>query len=668
MIGGEFLRDVAVLLAASFPVLFACKRLNQPQIVGFLLTGVAIGPHALGWLRDAGRVEGIAQLGVVLILFFVGLEFPLEKLANLGRTALVSGSLQLVLTTALVLAGVLGLQAAAPGLLPNPVGSGLFLGFLVSLSSTAVLLPLLQARDEMAAPYARRFLGVALFQDVAVLPMVLLLPALAPASASGPSALAIAGRVALALAGISAVVLASRTVVPRVLDSVARLGSRESFTGGVIVVVLAIIALAEGAGVSAALGAFAAGIVLGESQHVHEVAATLSPFRDLLSSLFFVSIGMLLPPRFLLLRPAEVLGAVLAVLLLKAGTAYGALRLAATTPRTALRAALSLATIGEFSFVLARAAEPYGLMAQGTGEVFVAVAVVTLALAPLLLAWGPKLVSRLAERVEEEPGGDRTASELLSGHIVVVGYGLTGRSVCRALSETGVKHVVVEVDLDRVAAARRESERVIRADATGVEGLLAAGVARAMGVVITIPDPDGARRAVRLCRLRNLRSRIVVRTRYVKEVEPLRKVGADEVIPEEFESSIEIVARVFRLLHVPGNIVAMQLRLLRDETYQRLRDETGRTADGRRVSALVAAGTTELFLVLPDTWAEGRTLGELQLPADHVAAPALLRDGKPFAPAPLEMEVEAGDTLLLVGAHEDLAVAIARLEAKRGSG
>ena len=203
---------------------------------------------------------------------------------------------------------------------------------------------------------------------------------------------------------------------------------------------------------------------------------------------------------------------------------------------------------------------------------------------------------------------------------------------------------------------------MIRAEATGAEAMEAAGVAKARGIVVTIADADGARRITRLARQRSSDARILVRTRYIAEVEALRLAGADEVIPEEFETSIEIVSRVLRLLHVPGNLVAAQIRLLRDEGYRKLRDPQARRVDGRRLSALLAGGTTELFLVLPDTPADGRTLDELHLGLDHVVVPALLRDGSPFAPVPPEMAVQAGDTLLLAGAHEDLARVIARLE------
>ncbi|MFI5118993.1 MAG: cation:proton antiporter [Thermoanaerobaculia bacterium] len=649
-----FLRDLAVVLAASFPVLFVCRRLKLPQVVGFLVTGVAIGPHALGWVREASRVESIAEFGVALILLFVGLEFPIRRLLALGRTSLVGGTLQMALTAA---AG-----AALAGVAGSPANEAVFLGLLVSVSSTAVVLPILKQRDELAAPYGRRFLAVALFQDLAVIPILLFLPALV--SGSGPRAAAVAGRVAIAIAGVAILVAVARRAAPRLLDGIALMKSREIFTGAVVVFVLAMVAAGEKAGISAAMGAFAAGIVLGESDHVHEVAATLAPLHDLLSSLFFVSIGMLLEPGFLARHPAEVAGVVVILVGIKTVAAFAALRAAGTVPRTALRAALALANVGEFSFVLATTGVSLALLSGETRQIVLAATVGTLILAPFLIAAGPALAVHLPEAVED-PG---EASEApLARHIVVVGAGLNGTNVARVLLETGIRHVLVDIDPERVTAARREGLRVLRADATGLEGLRAAGVDVALGVVVTIPDPDACRRVVRLARMHNPDVRVIVRTRYVKEVEALRALGADEVIPEEFETSIELVARVLRLLHVPGNVVATQIRVLRDEAYRRLRDPQTRVESGRRLSALVAAGTSELFLVMPDTTADGRLLSELDLAAAHVAVPAVLRDGVPYAPPPEDLRLAAGDTLVLVGAHEDLARVLARLETRRAA-
>jgi len=642
------LGDLTVVFAASFPILFLCRKLRLPPVLGFLITGVAIGPHALHWVRETERVTALAELGVVLILFFVGLEFPMERLRRLGRAALVGGTAQLGLTVLLVAGGFL--------LYGERAGAAVFYGILVSLSSTAVVLPVLAGRDELAAPHARRFLGIALYQDLAVIPLILLLPALAGGEARG-----VLAQVGLALGGVVLLVVAARFAVPRILHAVVRLGSREGFTAAAIVLVLVMVSLSERAGVSAAMGAFVAGIVVAESEFIHDIASALSPFRDVLSSLFFVSIGMLLDPLFVARYPGFVALAVALVLLVKTGAAFLALRVSGTVPRTALRAALALANVGEFSFVLARAGGRLGLLNSDAEQMFVAVAVITLALAPLLLALAPRLAEALPDRVEAFVA----AEPKLASHVVVAGYGLNGQNVARVLQVTHIPHIVVDADSDRVAAARRAGSHAICADATGLETLHAVGIERAVGLVVATSDPEGTRRVVRLSRQRNAALRIIVRTRYLREVDALRAAGADEVIPEEFETSIEIVARILRVFHLPGNVVAAQIRLLRDEAYLRLREEGGgRREDGRRLAALVAAGTSELFLVMPDGSAEGRTLAELHLEADHVSVPALLRDAVPFAPPPQDQRLAAGDTLLLVGAHEDLARVVQRLEQK----
>ncbi|MCL4808046.1 MAG: cation:proton antiporter, partial [Thermoanaerobaculia bacterium] len=470
----------------------------------------------------------------------------------------------------------------------------IFGGLLVAGSSTAVVLPVLSARDEIDAPFARQFLGTSLFQDLGVIPLILLLPALAGGTQAGgaPSLLSVLGRVGLAAASVAVLVVVARFVVPPLLDRLVRVAGRETFTAGVVVVILGMVAIAVEAGVSAAMGAFAAGIVVAESESMADVSATFAPFRDILTSLFFVSIGMLLDPGFVLSRPLLVLGVVLAVVLLKVVTAYPALRAARAVPRVAIRAAFSLATVGEFSFVLALAGLGYGLLREGPQQLFVAVSVLTMLSAPLLVAAGARLVGLFPERLE---GADApNASVLRSGHVVVVGYGLNGSNVARVLGEIGIPYVVLDAEADRVSRARAAGVEVLLADATSPAALEIAGIARARALVVTVPDPAASRKIVRMARSRNTGVKTIVRTRYIREVDELRRVGADEVIPEEFETSIEIVARLLRSFHVPGNLVATQIRILRDEAYRRLRDPLARPETGRRLSALMAAGTSEL--------------------------------------------------------------------------
>src|SRR5439155_10986794 len=399
------------ILAAAFPLLFLGKRFHVPEVIAYLVTGIVIGPHALGWIRDTREIEVIAELGVALILFFVGLHLPFDKLRSLGKTTLVSGSLQMGLTVLLVV------------LVGMPFGSdprrSAFYGILIALGSTAVVLPLLATRDEMGAPFARRFLGVSLFQDLAVIPLMLLVPAFG-SGGNAPPLPRVLTRVAIAVVGVFVLILVARVIVPRLFRRIAALGSREVFTAGVIVLIVATIAAAGRLGISAALGAFAAGVVVGDTEFIHEIGGILRPFRDFLSALFFASIGMLLAPTFLFHALPLVLGAVAVVVLIKVAAAYPAFRAAGALPRTSLRAAFAIAPVGEFSFLVAQEGKRLGVLPHGDEQLFIAVAVLTLAATPFLVVAGSRLARRMAS--PPEPSGENEPEQ--SGHIVIIGYGL----------------------------------------------------------------------------------------------------------------------------------------------------------------------------------------------------------------------------------------------------
>ncbi len=636
--------DVAIILLAAFPLLFLGRRFRIPEVLSYIVAGILIGPHAFGLIRDADRVEAIAEMGVALILFFIGLHVPLARLKALGRTAFLSGPIQMVLTSL----AIAGITVVAGG----TFRVGLFYGVLAALGSTAVVLPVLTARDEIAAPFARRFLGVSLFQDLAVIPLMLLVPAFAGRGA--PSDIFL--RVALATGGVALLIVIARIVVPQLFRAVAGLG-REAFTGAAVVLIVGTIAIAGRIGISAALGAFAAGVVVSDSEFIHEIESVLRPFRDFLSALFFTSIGMLLDPEFVVRHPLLIALTVLTVLVVKVIVAYPAFRLSPAVKRTSIRAAFAIAPIGEFSFLLAQAGKANGILGATGEQTFVAVAVVTLGATPLLVSAGSWIAERIRETVMEETPADAR----LHRHIIVAGYGLNGQNVARVLASTGIAHLVIDEDADRVAAARQAGSRAMVADAGDPQALRVAGVEDAVAVIVAISDADGTRRIVHFCRTISKDVHIIVRTRYVSEVERLRELGANEVIPEEFETSLEIVTRTLGVMGIAQNVVANQLRLLRDEGYRMLRDPAVRATDGRRMSALFAAGTSQTYLVLPDTPVEGKTINDLHLADSGVSVAALLRDGKALSPLPLHEPLRAGDTMLLVGAHEDLTRVVGRL-------
>lgn len=639
--------DLAVLLAASFPILFLARRLGFPEVFAFLLTGIVIGPHGLGLIGEASDIEAIAEIGVALILFFIGLHIPIGRLRSLGKTTFVGGTLQMAFTISAVVAiGVL---------LAIDVRQAVFYGFLVTLGSTAVILPLISSRGEMGTSYADRFLGASLFQDFAVIPMLLLVPALA-AGEGGVSVMQTVRALVIAGALVTGFVVVGRIFVARLLARIHRLGSNESLTAGAVVIVIGTIALAEHFGISPALGAFAAGIVIGETEHIHEISRVLRPFHDLLASLFFASIGMLFNPRILLEAPLAVGTVVVLVLLLKPAAAYPAFRASGAQPRASLRAAVAITPVGEFSFLIAQEGKRVGLLDASTEQLFLTVALLTLAGSPWIVAGGVRLGSRLRGGIEPLP------PEPMQGHVIVVGYGLNGRNVTRALRAMSIKQYVIEQNQDRLEEAKRDATHAMLADATDAEVLRAAGIDRCVAMVVAIASPEETRAIVRQARPLNPTMKLIVRTRLVSEVEALRRLGADEVIPEEFETSIEIVMRLLRTFHVPGNILATQLRALRDEGYRLLRDPDAKAIEADRLTAIVGAGTFDTFLVLPESHACGKTVSDLDL-SRHlgVRVPLLIRDGAPQVPAPGD-PLASGDVVVLVGPHEHLVTAMGRLE------
>jgi monovalent cation:H+ antiporter-2, CPA2 family len=647
--------DLAIILTASFPMLFIARRLRLPSVFGFVVTGIIIGPHALGLIASGERVEEVAELGVALILFFIGLEFPLKRLRGLGRNMLISGTLQMTLTG-------IAIALLARATVTEEANVAILFGILAAASSGAVMIPIITERGEIGSAYAGRFLGVSLYQDLAIIPLILFLPALAGlGDTASPAAVGL--KLLIAFGGVAALLLVARPIVPLLLNQLARLRNRESFTAGIVVVIAGIVALAELSGVSAAMGAFLAGVIVAENEYVHEFAATLRPFRDILSSLFFASIGMLLDLEFVIGSLGLVAASLGAVVAVKIAAAFIALRAASAVPRSALTAAFALATVGEFSFVIAQSARPLGLVTASAQQLLISTTVLTFALAPLLLSAGHFVARPLASHIRGRREKDEQRPQPLSGHVIVVGYGLNGKNVSRVMSQTSIPHLVIDEDAERIAEARATGVRALLADAAGAGALEAAGIDSAAAIVVAISDPAGARRITAASRGRNPNVRIIVRTRYVSEVDRLRTVGADEVIPEEFETSIEIISRILRLFHVPGNVLAAQTRILRDEAYRILRDPAARSSSGRRLAAVLAAGTSEIFLVMPDTCADGRTIDDLHIADDGVVVPALLRDGQPVtSPLPGET-LRAGDMLLLVGAHDDLNRVIRKLEA-----
>ena len=649
------LRDLVIALTAALLVLLPSRRLKIPPAVGFLITGAIIGPGALGLIGDPHHVEMLAEIGVSVLLFVIGLEFSLARLREIGRAFLLAGPLH-VLGTIAVVAGVL--LALPTGARPHTAG---FAGMLAALSSTAMLLPLLVERGEIHAPQGRLILGILLFQDFAIVPMLVLTPALAGGRGLEAAPGALAG-----IASAAAVFLVARYLMPRFVNAVIRSGVRELYVMMAVAVCLGASLATKTLGLSAALGAFLAGILVSESEYAHQIIGEILPFRNLFASLFFVSIGMLLRPDQLLSQWPQVSAWMLLILGAKALVGYLVILVLGFPPRIAAVTGISLAQVGEFSFVLASVGRERGLLTGAQEQQFLAVAVLSLATTPFLVrvaAWAGALRgSGTSEGTTPASGPPIPGASAPAGHVIVVGYGINGRNLSRVLRETGIPYVILEVNPVLVRRARREGQPVHLGDASRREGLASCGLRDAAVVVLAISDPSATRVAVVLVRESNAKAHIIARTRLVSEVAELMRLGADEVIPEEFETSIAIFARVLRRFHVPGNVVRLQERALREEGYGFLRggDETGTLIDS--VSRMIEGATTDTFYLAPESPAVGRTLNQLDLRGrTRALVIAVVREGKHYLSPEPDFEFRPGDILVLVGDHAALEAAFTAL-------
>jgi CPA2 family monovalent cation:H+ antiporter-2 len=648
--------DLVLVLAATVAVLLLGARIRVPAVVGFLVTGILIGPSGLGAVREPEIIDAFAEIGVVLLLFTIGLEFSLERLRRVGRIFLVGGTVQAAGTIALV-----ALLTAAIGASPR---TATFYGMLAALSSTAIVLKLYAERREIDTPHGQVMVGMLIFQDVLIVPAILVTPILA-GSVEG-SAASLLLRLATGLGVVAVVFLLARYVTPALLRAVARTRSRELFVLGALFTCVGMAMVTEALGFSLALGAFLAGVLISESGYSHQAVADISPFRDVFASLFFVSIGMLLDVEVVRENPLPVIGLTAAVVVIKAAVTGGATWIIGYPVRTVVLAGIGLAQVGEFSFVLAQVGAVEGLLRPVTYQLFLATAVLTMMAAPLLVGAGDA-VARRAQAFSERRGGRPAPTEGSrgepKGHVVLVGLGEGGRILARVLRSVQIPFVVIELSERAARSARSEDLPVLFGDATRRDVLEAAGIADASVSVFAISDPQGTRRAVRLARELAPDLYILVRTRQVAEIEPLYETGASEVVAEEFESSIELFMRVLDRYHVPAHVIDAQARVLRQDHYRRL---LGRASGGRlsrAVMDVLAQGTTATAYVASGTWADGRSLGETRLRERTGATViAIVRDGRATTSPSPDVRIRAGDALVLVGSHEQLVKAIERFE------
>lgn len=646
------LNDIIIIFGLSIGVLFICHRLRVPAIVGFLFTGIVAGPHGLVLVKAVHDVEILAEVGLVMLLFTIGIEFSLRNMLQIKKSVLMGGSLQVLITflAFFVISRQFGLL----------LGEAIFIGFLISLSSTAIVLKLIHERAEVDSPHGRTTLGILIFQDISIVPMILFTPLLVGATGNfGGSLLDL---VAKGIGIILLVMVGAKWVVPRVLYQIARTQSRELFLLTIVLICLTVAWLTSSAGLSLALGAFLAGLIISESEYSHQAFGNILPFRDVFASFFFVSIGMLLDLGFLFKEPGVIVLIVIGVLAMKSTIAGFVTVLLGFPIRTAVLVGLALGQVGEFSFILSKTGVDHGLLAGETYQLFLAVTVLSMAATPFIIALAP----RIADIISQLPLPERLKSGMhpvpmikVAGkkdHLVVIGFGVNGRNVARVARVAGVPYMIIEMNPEIVRSEQAKGEPIFYGDATQEAVLIHANIKDAMVVVVVIADPAATRRITEIARRINPKLHVIVRTRYLQEMKPLYELGANEVIPEEFETSVEIFSRVLSKYLIPKDEIHKLVDEVRSDGYEMFRSLSKKSASLFDLDLHLHDVEISALRIDNKSTLVGKSLGQTELRKKYgVTVLAIRRDSQIFSNPDVDMQFVASDVLFVLGSPDKIA-------------
>ncbi|MDD2989360.1 MAG: cation:proton antiporter [Zoogloea sp.] len=647
---------VLVLLAGAVLVVGIFRSLNLPPVLGYLMVGAAVGPHAMNLMPDTGGARYLAEFGVVFLMFTIGLEFSLPRLYSMKRIVFGLGAMQVlgcVLFVTLV-GGVAGLGW----------GPSFALGGTLAMSSTAILSKLLSDRLELDSKHGRETIGVLLFQDLAVVPLLILIPALSKPADEMLTTLALATVKAVVMLGL--VLFLGQKIMRRWFFQVARQRSAEFFMLNVLFITLGLAWLTEIAGLSMALGAFLAGMLISETEYRYHVEEDIKPFRDVLLGLFFVTVGMFLDVGQIIVSLPAVMAMLGALLVGKFLLVGAASRLMGSPQGTAARTGLWLCAGGEFGFVLLSQIDAASLLPPALSQVVVAALVLSMLLAPLVVQYSEKLVLRLvpSEWMSRslQLTNIATQSMFVDKHAILCGFGRNGQYLGRMLEQEGITYIALDLDPERVREAAAAGETVVFGDAAKRETLMAAGINRASVVVVTYADTDAALRAMSQIRACRPDVPVVVRTADEVDLDKLRQAGAAEVVPEAVESSLMLASHALALLGVPMPRILKRIREVRAERYHLLR---GLYRGGEHLHEEVIEERQQARLhsvvMAVGAHAIGHSLEELRLRETGVEVSAVRRQRiRVVDPIP-ETRIELDDVLVLLGTPTQLASAETRL-------
>ena len=649
------LSDVVIILGLAVVVILIFQRFRLPTIIGFLATGVIAGPYGLSLIHNTHDIEILAEVGVILLLFIIGMEFSLRSLSLIKRTVLFGGLTQVFVTICLV--------AAVMMIFRFTYGEAVFMGFLIALSSTAIVLKLLQEKGEINSPHGKTVLGILIFQDIIVVPMMLVTPLMSGEHENIGSELLL-----MFLKGIFVIVfvlVSARYIVPRLLYTVASTKSKELFILCVVGICFAVAWLTSSLGLSLALGAFLAGLIISESEYSHQATSNILPFREIFTSFFFVSIGMLLDFSFLLQHLPVILLLAIVTFILKGLVATLAARILQYPLRTSLLVGLSIFQVGEFAFILSKVGISSGVLTQETYQYFLSVSILTMGATPFIIEYYNQIASaiclKLAKNQHQLLSEQRQTAQFdhahnLDDHIIIIGYGINGRNVAKAAKHARIPYTIIEMNAITVKRESKAGESIVYGDAVHTALLMHVNVHRARVVVIAISDPVATKLIIASIREINDKVHIIIRTRFVQEMEENFRIGADEVVPEEFETSIEIFTRVLTKYLVPRDEIELFTNSIRADNYDMLRSlQTTRSVMPKLSPDLQDVEVASLRVYTGDSDIIDKTIQEIGIRNIYkVMVVALKREGTTILDINAKTTLKQDDLVYVIGKPDDV--------------
>ena len=632
------LLDLTILFSAAVVVAYVFRTVRLSTITGFLVAGMLIGPSGLGLIASTEEVRSMEEIGVLLLLFSIGVEFSIAKLKKSIWVVLVGGGAQVLVTGAIV-----GLVAS---LLSGSTRIGILIGMLTALSSTVIGLRLLYERGQSAAPEGNVSLSILIFQDIIVLPMMLFLPFITGGAAINSTS--VVRTIAVSAGAIVIILVAARAVIPWFIARTVDTRSRDIFILSVIATVVGIAWVSTRFGISAGIGAFVAGLVISESEYSHQVLSDVLPFRETFTSLFFVSIGMLLDPVFIWENAVAIVGIAIVVVALKMLIGTGVVRLIGYPLRVAIAVGLLLSQVGEFSIVLLQAAQANAFLTPEIQQMVLSTILFTMVLSTFVQkfsAWVP--IGDEGQSVH----GETDAVAHLSDHTVIVGYGLNGRNVAAMLQASNLPYAVIEMNPRTVSKMRTEGVPIFYGDAVSDTVLQHVGVAHARAVVFAISDPMATRQGIAAARRLNMNAFIIARTRYEPEIEPLYQAGADTVITEEFETSLTIIRRLLATLGIHPSRIDRSILDIRQQHYEPLLKD--------QLQGLPVDEAMRMFEATVRKIANGKSIEDLGIRQNSGATiVAVERDGTVMSNPGPQFRLQEGDRVHLIGSEQEVSRAI----------